>query len=515
MYYIRYIVLLFLTLIAFPSSSLDTKNVNVAVAAVSLEEREYSCKVKITLKDGWKVYGNVSFSLNGEKVQSDVGYTPSSNVYKTTIKIPYKQNANDVTLCAEFSACSENMCSLVEKEFSINLADALNKQKPTMWYILLMAFLGGLVLNFMPCVLPVLSLKLHSIINKKSTKLSAFYTWCWVMFSFLVFSIAMASLKHFGYALGWGMQFQNVHFLNITALIVFLFVLSCYDRLKIFISSDTDFANNKSEHVKSFVSGVVATILAIPCTAPFLGTATIVAFDSGATKLITILMTIGLGFSVPYLLMSVFNVKISIKPGRWMSIVKHVLGVGIIMTFVWLIWLLSGHVNAYQMTALGVLYVVLWMCAEKSVKISLIVCMAICSVPSFSKINLLNEPSKTLENRKMWMSFDSVKLQELIKQGHVVFVNVTADWCMTCKYNKSILLDTDEFFNLIKRYNCYCMEGDLTYNNEMVALFLKVHNQSGIPFNIVFGPNATAGIKLSVIPSIKEIEDAIKAANTK
>ena len=163
------------------------------------------------------------------------------------------------------------------------------------------------------------------------------------------------------------------------------------------------------------------------------------------------------------------------------------------------------------MGLLGLGYVVLLIFVNKSWAVSVAAALLICSSPLLMK-NYSTSSYRVSGHKSMWVKFDPVKLQGYIKQGKVVFVNVTADWCMTCKYNKSVLLDTDAFFQLVKKNGVICMEGDLTYNNEMVSLFLKMHDQGGIPFNVVFGPNAISGIKLNVIPTLSEVEDAIKKA---
>lgn len=494
------------------ANAIKPEDVSITVTSIEKIDDQYHCKVKVTVQNGWKIYGNVKFSsiLENSNIIFNEGYKVGNEVYKTVIQIPEHEKGK-VKFKAEFPACSNDMCMFLEKDFSIDTSIPDQSNTSSIFYILLLAFLGGLILNCMPCVLPVLSLKLHSLLNKGSSKMHMLYTWYGVMLSFIVFTAVMVGLKTVGRSIGWGMHFQNVHFLNISALFVFLFVLAVYDRIKILVSTDTEFLNNKSEKAKDIASGVVATMLAIPCTAPFLGTAAAVALDSDEWRMALIFMTIGLGFGLPYLIFSVFNFNISIKPGRWMNMLKHVLGLGIIGTFVWLLWLLSNHLNVVQMALLSIGYLLLFLFISKSWILSIVAGVAICLSPLIMP-NYHSNVYHVTGGKRMWIKFDPVKLQNYIKQGKIVFVNVTADWCMTCKYNKRVLLDTNEFFQLIKKYGVVCMEGDLTYNNDMVSLFLKMHNQGGIPFNIVFGPNAMSGFKLGVVPTLNEVEKALKKA---
>lgn len=505
-------VLAILLLIFFQTSySVDSKNIEIQTTRIEKIDNAYRCKLKLIVHGGWKIYGNVKFSSPScDEITFEEGRKIEDSVYKSVIIIP-DTCADQISLKAEFPACSDKMCAFVNKDFQINLTQTDGVDEGLL-YIILLAFLGGLILNFMPCVLPVLSLKMHSIISRPNNRKNMLYTWCGIQISFILFTISIASLKALGHTVGWGMHFQNVYFLNIATLLVFLFVLCIYERISIFVST-TGIQNghNKSEIFEDIYSGILATILAIPCTAPFLGTAAAVALNGSLIKLVTIFLTIGLGFGAPYLLLYFCKIKINIKQGQWMNTMKHIMGIGVIATFIWLCWLLSNHLNLCQMILLGACYLAIVLFARKTLILALFCIIACCAplfMPTCGNINSL----KSVGDRSMWKKFDPLQLQNYVNDKKIVFVNVTADWCMTCKYNKRALLNTDNFHNLINKHNVICMEGDLTYNNEIVALFLKLHNQSGIPFNIIFGPGAKSGIKLSVIPSITEVEQALKKA---
>lgn len=508
---LRQILVILLLLFFQASYAVDSKNVEIQTTRIERIDNAYRCKLKLIVHGGWKIYGNVKFSSPScDEITFEDGRKVEDSVYKSVIIIP-DTGATQINLKAEFPACSDKMCVFVNKDFQIDFAQADGTDEG-MLYIMLLAFLGGLILNFMPCVLPVLSLKMHSIISRPKNRKHMLYTWCGIQISFILFTIFIASLKALGHTVGWGMHFQNVYFLNIATLLVFLFILCIYGRIDIFVSTTgTQKVHSKSEIFEDIYSGILATILAIPCTAPFLGTAAAVALNGSLIKLVTIFLTIGFGFGAPYLLLYFCKININIKQGKWMNTLKYIMGIGIVATFIWLCWLLSNHLNLCQMLLLGACYLAIILFSRKMLILALF-CIIACCVPSFmsecTNINSL----KSVGDRSMWKKFDPLQLQNYVNDNKVVFVNVTADWCMTCKYNKSVLLSTDNFHNLVNKYGVICMEGDLTYNNEIVALFLKLHNQSGIPFNVVFGPRAKSGIKLGVIPSIAEVEQAINEA---
>lgn len=480
----------------------------------TIEEDGYKAfKLKLIANNKWKIYGDVKISSQTEKcdIKLKKGYKSKANEYKATILVP-DDIVGKIHLKAEFPACSDEQCMFVEKEFFLDVSDKLKDDDLQSYGILitlLLAMLGGLLLNCMPCVLPVLSLKLHSVMSNVINRKHMLYTWYGIIFSFSVFTAVIGSLKYFGHSVGWGMHFQNVHFLNITTLLVFLFSLCVYDRLRIVISANTAFLNGKGDFLKHVSSGVLATVLAIPCTAPFLGTATAVAIDGSMIQFVSIFMAIGFGFGLPYLLMYFFDINVKVKAGAWTLIVKHVLGLGVVLTFIWLFWLLSNHLNYYQASLLIFCYVVLFFAAGRSKLLCLVAGIAACIVPLTMQDYSANR-NRSVEKLQMWESFDPIKLQEYVKSGRTVFVNITADWCMTCKYNKSILLSTEAFEKLVQKYNAVCMEGDLTHTNDSVMLFLKQHKQGGIPFNIVFGKKSPLGEKLKVIPSLSDVEEVFK-----
>ena len=207
----------------------------------------------------------------------------------------------------------------------------------------------------MPCVLPVLSIKLLSILDNKSssviTRKSFFTTAIGIIFSFLLLSIILLSLRFVGVSIGWGMQFQQPLFLMVIALVMFLFALNLFGffefHLPQSITNIFPSNNNTNLFYKDFFNGFFATLLATPCSAPFVGTAITAAFTQSSFVMIGIFFSMGLGMASPYILVSIFpkSLRFLPKPGIWMNTIKFILGLLLLGTLVWIGFILQNHFN--------------------------------------------------------------------------------------------------------------------------------------------------------------------------
>ena len=207
-------------------------------------------------------------------------------------------------------------------------------------YILGIALLGGFILNLMPCVLPVLSIKLisalgHGESSSATIRLSFLYTAVGIVASFLLLAVGAIALKVLGHSVGWGMQFQQPLFLLVMITVITVFAANMLGWFEITLpsflggwASNAGGGETNSAFVKNFSTGVLATLLATPCSAPFLGTALAFALSRGATEILLIFLFLGLGMALPYILVMVAPslVKLMPKPGKWMSVLKVVMG---------------------------------------------------------------------------------------------------------------------------------------------------------------------------------------------
>ncbi len=393
------------------------------------------------------------------------------------------------------------------------VSDSLNFQQ-SFYYILFISLIGGIILNVMPCVLPVLSIKLLSILNDESslkiTRKSFLTTALGIIFSFLLLSITLLSLRYVGISIGWGIQFQQPLFLMVIALVLFLFALNLLGFFEILLPNlvTNIFSSNNNTNLlyKDFFNGFFATLLATPCSAPFVGTAITAAFTQTPFVMISIFLSMGLGMASPYILVSIFPklVKFLPKPGSWMNAVKFILGLLLLGTLVWIGFILQNHFNYLFIVICAVLALLLTISIKIFFKEKLLIIIFFIiiffSLPFFSFLKA-NQPIVETD----WIDITTVKLEDLLVNNDIFFVDITADWCATCQFNKlnvinsSIIQETFEHNNIIK------LRGDWTKPNKQIESFLQQHNRFGIPFNIMYSKYYPKGIILSELLTSTEI----------
>ena len=342
--------------------------------------------------------------------------------------------------------------------------------------ILLGALLGGLILNLMPCVLPVLSLKVLSVVSHggrdsrgkifKSFMASALG----VLVSFWIMAGALVAAKAAGSTIGWGIQFQHPGFLVFLIAVLLLFAVNMWGLFEIplprFIAKHAAAKHEQEPTVTGhFLTGAFAALLATPCTAPFLGTAVGFALSRGAYEIFLIFTFLGLGLALPYIALAVSPkvFKLMPKPGKWMITLRKVLAVVLLATAVWL-----GSV-LFRVSA---------------------------------------EPALDAG----WQQFDAALIAPAVAEGKTVVVDVTADWCLTCKANKKFVLDQEDVKAALNASNILLLQADYTQQDDVTAQYLGTFGRYGIPFNVVYGPAAPEGIVLPELLTKKAVMDALNSA---
>ena len=414
--------------------------------------------------------------------------------------------------------------------------------------MILFGFLGGLILNIMPCVLPVLSIKLMGIIKygggkKKDIATSFIVTALGIVASFLILALLVISLQLAGKNVGWGFHFQEPLFIITLIVILTLFasnLLGLFEiKLPVAIGGLAYKKTEKHSLTGHFLTGMLATTLATPCTAPFLGTAVGFAISSSdSLNIIYIFTAMGVGMASPYLLLSAFpNIVTKLpKAGSWMIKVKYLMAIFLIATVIWLIWVLShqmGQMAAAAVFAISALMIIkLWAVSKNSllskffsssgVKVSIIAVLAALTfiIPlnisnNYDNSEVLKAPTggdSVVSERVSWQEFDENKVDELVAGGNIVFVDVTADWCLTCKVNKLLVLDRDKTAKLFRKNNIIAMRADWTNKDEDIAKYLLKNNRSGIPFNIIYSKKYKSGIILPELLTIGKVDEAIHKA---
>ena len=395
--------------------------------------------------------------------------------------------------------------------------------------ILAFAVLGGLILNLMPCVLPVLSLKMLSVIGHGGEDLRVvrkgfLASAAGILVSFLILGSAAVILKATGQATGWGIQFQQPVFLTVMAVVVALFATNLWGIFEIslpsYLSDRAAITGQGQGLAGHFATGAFAALLATPCSAPFLGTAVGFALARGAVEIYTIFTALGLGLTLPYLLVAAFPTLANRfpKPGQWMVTLRKILAFSLVATAAWLLIVLDTQIGrpAALVTAgllVGMVAVIAFhhRSSERQRKFvmsgAVIVGLLAILVPL--QLGQTNVKSVTA-SAGYWQKFDPAAISGHVTAGKTVFVDVTADWCVTCKVNKVLVLDTEAINSQLKQKNVVAMRADWTRPDRQITDFLQRFMRYGIPFNVVFRPQAPQGI---VLPELLRRDAVISALN--
>lgn len=422
--------------------------------------------------------------------------------------------------------------------------------------ILALALLGGLILNLMPCVLPVLSLKLLSVLNRdgaaapraanlktggsaagapREVRQGFLATAAGIVFSFWLLAGGVLAFKAAGLAVGWGIQFQSPLFLGLMAGILILFAANLFGlfdvRLPGFAARMAErapaetTADGRRSLAGAFATGAFATLLATPCSAPFLGTAVGFALTRGTLEILSVFTALGVGLAAPYLVVAAFPAlaRRLPRPGPWTRYLRIVLGLALVGTAAWLatvVWAVAGTIAALA-AALALLVLLALMALRgrwsplagaggfimlASVFIAGVVAPAVLAGKG---------SSDTVVETGRWRPFDKVMLYNLVAEGRVVFVDVTADWCITCKVNKAAVIDRGRVAATLgdgTGGSVVPMRADWTRPDPAIAAYLRSFGRFGIPFNAVYGPAAPQGIALPELLTERAVMDAITRA---
>lgn len=425
---------------------------------------------------------------------------------------------NNFPLEVSISDVNHNFKQVLNVE--VNDKPLRSKINQTFIYYILISLLAGLILNVMPCVFPVLSIKLMSVFssNENNARVSFVTTALGIISSFVLLGLIFLLLQYFKVSIAWGMQFQQPYFLIFISLIIFLFMMNMFGQFEITlppqISNLSFFGTTNNKNTKDFFNGFFATLMATPCSAPFVGTAITAAFTQSYAIGISIFLFMGVGMSLPYLLIALFPKLINYlpKPGKWMVYIKYLLGLLLLATVLWLFNILLNFFNYYFIISLIIFFLLLSyrqkIPFQKNI-ISVFVLLVIFSSSSFSFF----QQNRVFEIEKDWLNFYDITLDKLINENKIVFLDITADWCATCQFNKINVLNSEPVISLFKENDVTLIRADWTKPNDKINLFLEKYDRFGIPFNAFFSPNFPEGILLSELLSEKEMIDAINKIN--
>ncbi len=372
------------------------------------------------------------------------------------------------------------------------------------WEVMLFAAIGGLILNFMPCVLPVLGIKILTLVKAREAKTLSFATAMGIIISFFVLGLITVLLKYAGEAVGWGLHFQNEYFILALIMLLVAMASNYYGDYEIALPrkfADVAGVDLKNQYLNSFISGVIAVILATPCTAPFLSASVAFALSGSYMEVIATFMAIGIGMASPFLIVLVAPklLKFLPKPGRWMDILKKVFSIFFLVTAIWLMHILELRVGIYWVLGLAFTMLLLRLWLKSSRARSKLKVIAAFIVVWFLALFFSSEALDRSEEVAGWSKFSEVSLGRALKDDRIVLVNITAKWCLTCKLNELRVLDNKELLSQLHSLDVVLLKADYTFGDPGIREFIKLHNRPGIPLNVVYGPKNKHGIVLSEI----------------
>ncbi len=395
--------------------------------------------------------------------------------------------------------------------------------------VLGLALLGGLILNLMPCVLPVLSLKLLAVLEargqeRRVTRIGFLASTAGIIACFLGLALAAALAKGAGFAVGWGIQFQMPQFLIFMALLVTLFACNLWGifeiRLPDFIAGAVARPVDARGVAGNFLTGVFATVLATPCTAPFLGTAVGFALARGTGEIFAVFAALGLGMALPYLAVAAMPGLVAWlpRPGPWMGKLKKFLALALAATAVWLLTVLAMESSAPAARLVALILVALVAALVVAGKFRVVRWVEFAAAAVLVALAFLVPPLVPKEEAPpapqsgLWQPFDPASIPNFVAMGKVVLVDVTADWCLTCKVNELLVLDKPAFTHLVAEGAVIAMRADWTRRDDKIGAYLASFGRYGIPFNAVYGPGAPFGIVLPEILTRDAVANAIARA---
>ncbi len=322
---------------------------------------------------------------------------------------------------------------------------------PGIWWILLLAFGGGIIMNAMPCIFPILAIKIIALAqtsyNRRKNRLEALFYTLGVVLCFAAVATVLLLLRLQGEHIGWGFQLQSPWFVGIMAIIFVIIGLLLLD----IITFKNPFADRTgrmsfANHLlNSFMIGLLAVLIASPCTAPFMGIAIGYTLSAPVYMYYPVFLALGLGYALPFALAGMFPKaihKVLPRPGKWMLILQKMFAIPVFLTAAWLLWVLYNQLA----------------------------------------------PQK---NETIWQPYSPEAVAELTENGEPVFVDFTAKWCLTCLMNKRNVLDTQEFAQLAKQHNLHLFRADWTNNDELIGQALESYGRNSIPLYVYYNGKTT------------------------
>jgi thiol:disulfide interchange protein DsbD len=442
----------------------------------------------------------------------------SRNNNEILFRIPLESAPKDLSSVAGLVVFAQQPNGDDRAAWQITSASALSASRPApahgIFTFLLFGFLGGIILNLMPCVLPVISLKIFGFVQQAGQSRQKIFRsgiaftigiFAW----FIALAVLLIALKGAGRDVTWGgFQFTNPYFVLTLSVIVLVFALNLFGVFEISLpqslSRNLLSTSERNDLLGSFFQGVFATVLATPCTAPFLGTALGFAFTQSAAIILAMFIAIAAGMSAPYLLLSAQPAWLRFlpRPGPWMLHVKQFMGFLLLATLLFLLYVVGAQRGLegaiWASCFLLVLSVACWMkgafvvptasAVKRIVVLVLMLLLVIGSGVYFigGKFQSAKIASGDSQIRGDWQPFTPERLQTELEQGRTVFVDFTAAWCLTCKFNEASVLEAQDVRDAFQRHGIVKLKADWTNGDPVITKLLQQFGRPGVPLYVLY-----------------------------
>lgn len=392
-------------------------------------------------------------------------------------------------------------------------------------WALLGALLGGVILNLMPCVFPVLSLKALSLArNQQNPSQQHLHGWAYTLgaiSTFVIVAAIMLSLRQAGQAVGWGFQLQSPIIVASLAYLFFVMGLSLSGFIQLGgkIAGAGQSLTEGHSYRSSFFTGALATLVASPCTAPFMGGALGYAVTQPTPVALSVFAALGFGMALPFLLLTYFpalSQKLP-KPGAWMETLKQVLAFPLYFTALWLLWVVGRQTDSDSVvlvvTGAVALALAVWLWQHRPNRLwqqclaAAIFALALWPMSQLQSGNT----ATTAQLQHNWQPFTQARLQQLIEQGQPTFVNLTADWCITCLANEKAALNTNATLAAFEQSGIVKLKGDWTHYNPEITELLNRFGRNGVPLYLMYSSDSQG--KPVILPQLLREQTVIDAIN--
>ncbi len=564
-YTLLYLLLLLLPLLVVSTTTFakDSEPATFSLLCDKSSHQNLNCALNISVNNGWKVYAHHPKNY-GSEFEINLNKDKSNNIVKITSdwsKPQIIKNASEnittylydshtiipidavvtpdaeykITLDLKYAACNK-YCGVFKQEISydvlqngVNISNSATTAQ--FFYMLMLAMLGGLILNFMPCVLPVVGIKISHLVKKyhdtnSNIKYELLFICLGIISSFAAFGFFTVLLRFLGRTMDWGMHFQEPIFVMFIITVTAIASANTFGLFDIGLPQCVVDIVNRIEgkitpnqtSISDFLHGAFLVLLATPCTAPFLGTAVAFAITQNNVVIFCIYLAIGIGMGVPYMLIMAFpntTRRIIPRPGKWLQYLKFTAATLLLWLSIWLCSVLAEQVGVpllivFMFSLFIVILLLSWQSISKITKFTKKTVLLGLTSLGIIFIMICSHYSNDVEEQQLsWVEFNTTKLTKHIVSDDIIVVNITAAWCVTCKMNEERVLKNSDVINTLLQGNVVLLRGNYTSGSDEITGYIAQQHRSGIPLTVVYGPNSRSGIVLPIVFNKQDLFSAI------